>query len=94
MMLCYRTQQVDRWDQQEVSMMAWPTTTDPRTEFVTLRLTVSEAADLDLYADSRGLSRSAAVRDAVNRVIAADKRRARKQKRSGAPGPGKRDADE
>lgn len=60
--------------------MSWPTTNDPRTEFVTLRLTVSEMADLDLYASSRGLSRSGAVRDAVSRVIAAEKRREKKQK--------------
>jgi hypothetical protein len=72
----------------EVSTMAWPTTSDPRTEFVTLRLTVSEAADLDAYAATRGLSRSSAVRDAVNRVIAAEQRRARKQKKASAPGPG------
>lgn len=55
--------------------MAWPTTDDPRTEFVTLRLTVSEAAELDAYAASRHLSRSAAVRDATGRVIAAEKKR-------------------
>lgn len=61
--------------------MAWPTTTDPRTEFVTLRLTVSEAADLDLYADARGMSRSAAVRNAVSRVIAAEQKRAQRANR-------------
>lgn len=74
--------------------MAWPTTTNPRTEFVTLRLTVDEAADLDLYADSRGVSRSGAVRDAVSRVIAAEKRRASKTRRSGAPGPAMRGEDD
>lgn len=58
--------------------MSWPTTNDPRTEFVTLRLTVSEAAELDSYAQKRGLSRSAAVREAVGRVIAAERRRAAK----------------
>lgn len=42
--------------------MAWPTTSNPRTEFVTLRLTADEAASLDAYAASRGLSRSAALR--------------------------------
>lgn len=66
--------------------MAWPTTTDPRTEFVTLRLTVSEAADLDLYAGTRGMNRSKAVRDAVNRVIAAEKKRAKRAKRVTVPG--------
>lgn len=77
-MLCYRTQHQSQIDQYEkgVPAMAWPTTSDPRTEFVTLRLTVNEAADLDAYAAARGLSRSAAVRDAVGRVIAADKKRA------------------
>lgn len=74
--------------------MAWPTTTDPRTEFVTLRLTVSEMGDLDVYAAARGLNRSAAVRDAVNRVIAAEKRRTSKQKRSGRPGGKMRDEDD
>lgn len=69
--------------------MSWPTTSDPRTEFVTLRLTVAEAADLDAYAAARGLNRSAAVRDAVNRVIAAENKRARRTRKGGAtPGPG------
>jgi hypothetical protein len=60
--------------------MSWPTTNDPRTEFVTLRLTAGEAADLDNYASQRGLSRSAAVRESVGRVIAAEKRRAKRAK--------------
>lgn len=59
--------------------MAWPTTSNPRTEFVTLRLTQDEAADLDQYAQGHGLNRSAAVREAVNRVIAAEKRRKRRR---------------
>lgn len=68
--------------------MSWPTTNDPRTEFVTLRLTVSEAADLDNYAATRGLSRSAAVRESVGRVIAAEKRRmARTRVRRGTHKP-------
>lgn len=53
----------------------WPTTNDPRTVFVTVRLTASEAADLDAHAASLGLTRSAAVRDATDRVIAAKKRK-------------------
>lgn len=65
--------------------MSWPTTNNPRTEFVTLRLTVDEMADLDLYAGARGLSRSGAVRDAVSRVIAAEKRRDAKQKNRKRP---------
>ena len=59
--------------------MAWPTSSNPRTEFVTLRLTADEAADLDGYAGARGLSRSAAVRQALARVLAAD---AKKNKKS------------
>lgn len=55
--------------------MAWPTTSNPRTEFVTLRLTAAEAADLDALAASQGASRSEAVRSAVTRVIAAEKRK-------------------
>lgn len=74
--------------------MAWPTTKDPRTEFVTLRLTVSEAAELDLYADSRGLSRSAAVRDATARVIAAEQKRAKKvRSKAGTMSEGQHDDD-
>lgn len=60
--------------------MTWPTTDDPRTEFVTLRLTAGEAADLDNYAAVRGLTRSAAVRESVGRVIAAEKKRAARAK--------------
>lgn len=62
--------------------MAWPTTNNPRTEFVTLRLTADEAADLDVFANARGQSRSAAVRDAVARVIEAEQRRARRAARA------------
>ena len=68
--------------------MSWPTTTEPRTVFITLRLTEAEADDLDLYADSRGLNRSSAVRDAVSRVIAAEQRRSTRQKhRKGLDSP-------
>lgn len=75
--------------------MAWPTTSDPRTEFVTLRLTVSEAADLDWLQAQRGLSnRSETVRDAMGRVVAAERKRAARQKKSGAPGGKMRDEDE
>ena len=62
--------------------MAWPTTNDPRTEFVTLRLTVGESADLDAYAARKGMKRSEAVRNAVDRVIAAEKKRAQRQART------------
>ena len=59
--------------------MAWPTTNDPRTEFVTTRFTATEAADLDWLAGEVGAkSRSAALRQAVDRVVAAERRRAKK----------------
>jgi hypothetical protein len=60
--------------------MSWPTTDDPRTEFVTLRLTVAEANALDTYARSKMFTRSAAVRDSVIRVINAEHKRAAKDK--------------
>lgn len=49
--------------------MAWPTTDNPRTEFVTLRLTADEAAELDAYAARLQMTRSAAVREAVSQVV-------------------------
>lgn len=64
--------------------MAWPTTSDPKTEFVTLRLTVGEAAALDAAASLAGMKRSAYVRDCVRRVSAADQRRAQRLKDTGA----------
>lgn len=60
--------------------MAWPTTKDPRTEFVTLRLTVREMADLDALASTLGTSRSGAVRQSVERVIAAESKRKQRTK--------------
>jgi Arc/MetJ-type ribon-helix-helix transcriptional regulator len=75
--------------------MAWPTTDDPRTEFITLRLTMSEAADVDwLIAQTGSKNRSDAVRSAVGRVISAEKRKKAKQRRSGTPGPGMKGADD
>lgn len=57
--------------------MSWPTTNDPRTEFVTVRFTVAEAADIDwLRGITNAKSRSAAVRGAVDRVVAAERKRA------------------
>jgi len=59
--------------------MAWPTTTDPKTEFVTVRFTKSEAADIAwLIQHTNAKDRSAAVRQCVDRVIAAERRRAKK----------------
>lgn len=61
--------------------MAWPTTQDPRTEFVTVRFTAQEAQDIDwLIGKTNAKSRSAAVRDAVDRVIAVE--RAPRKKRA------------
>lgn len=69
--------------------MSWPTTDDPRTEFVTLRFTVGEAADLDWLKNQTGAkSRSEAVRNACDRVVAAEKKRAKRTKKAAAPGPG------
>lgn len=63
--------------------MAWPTTDDPRTEFVTVRFTRAEADDIDwLTGHVNAKNRSAAVRGAVDRVITAERRRAAKQKKS------------
>lgn len=56
--------------------MAWPTTNDPRTEFVTVRFTVAEEADIRwLMAVVNAKDRSAAVRQCVDRVVAAERRR-------------------
>lgn len=56
--------------------MAWPTTDDPRTEFVTVRFTAAEAADI-LWLQGRvnAKNRSAAVRDCVDRVVHAERKR-------------------
>jgi hypothetical protein len=62
--------------------MSWPTTDNPRTEFVTVRFTADEAADIDWLVGRVGAkSRSAAVRGAVDRVVAAEKRAERKERR-------------
>jgi Arc/MetJ-type ribon-helix-helix transcriptional regulator len=70
--------------------MAWPTTSDPRTEFITLRLTVSEADDVDwLQGQTNAKNRSDTVRKALDRVIASERRRAAKARKGGTtPGPG------
>lgn len=61
--------------------MAWPTTNDPRTEFVTVRFTADEAADLAwLTGRVNAKNRSAAVRQCVDRVVAAEKKRDKKSK--------------
>lgn len=59
--------------------MAWPKTKNPRTEFVTLRLTKEEAADIDwLKGQTNAKDRSSTIRDCVDRVVAAEKKRAAK----------------
>lgn len=67
--------------------MAWPTTNDPRTNFVTVRFTDDEIADvLWLQGVVNAKDRSAAVRQCVDRVVAAERRRAKKQKNTDAAG--------
>lgn len=74
--------------------MSWPTTSNPRTEFVTLRLTVDEAADLDwLGGVTNGRNRSDTMRKALDRVISAEKRRAKKTRKAGKPTTGVMDDD-
>lgn len=68
--------------------MAWPTTNDPRTVFVTSRLTEAEAADLDWLVAERGTSRSDVLRSAVDSEVARAKkaaaRTARRANKGGA----------
>lgn len=59
--------------------MAWPTTDEPRTNFVTIRLTDAEHADLLwLQGVMNVKDRSAAVRNSLDRVVAAERRREKK----------------
>jgi hypothetical protein len=59
--------------------MSWPTTNDPRTEFVTVRFTKAEHADLLwLQGVLNTKDRSATLRNCADRVVAAERRRARK----------------
>lgn len=65
--------------------MAWPTTDDPRTVFVTVRFTEDEAADIDWLKGVTGADhRSAVIRSAVDRVVAVEQRRAKKQRKASA----------
>lgn len=67
--------------------MAWPTTDDPRTKFVTVRFTEAEAADIDwLQGVVNAKDRSAAVRNAVDRVVAAERRREKRASHRGGAG--------
>lgn len=52
--------------------MAWPTTKDPKTQFATLRFTVSEMSDVDREAKRKRMTRSAYLRDCVHRCITED----------------------
>lgn len=66
--------------------MGWPTTDDPRTAFVTVRFTEGENDDINLRAKANGQTRSAYVRECVDRCVAADKRKAaRQENRQGSP---------
>ena len=63
--------------------MSWPTTSAPRTEFVTVRFSVEEADEIDWLRSQTGAkNRSEAVRSAVERVVAAERRNARKTGKS------------
>lgn len=74
--------------------MSWPTTNDPRTEFVTVRFTASEAADIAwLQGTVNAKDRSAAVRQCVDRVIAVERKRAKKARKSAEAGAGVADDD-
>lgn len=61
--------------------MAWPTTDEPRTNFVTVRLTDAEHDDL-LWLQGRMnvRDRSAAVRNCIDRVVAAERRAEKRAK--------------
>lgn len=74
--------------------MAWPTTDEPRTEFATVRFTKPEADDIDWLIGVLGVkNRSAAIRQSVDRVIAAERKRAKKQKKSAGEHVGGTDED-
>lgn len=63
--------------------MAWPTTKNPRKNFVTVRLTDAEAADLDwLIGATNAKDRSAALRTSFERVVKVERARAAKKARS------------
>jgi hypothetical protein len=75
--------------------MAWPTTNDPRTEFMTNRFTVGEMAEIDAAVAASGLKKSEYVRAALHRVILADRRRqAAKAATEGEPVLSDADADD
>lgn len=64
--------------------MSWPTSSNPKVEFVTCRFPPDEAAELVAAASTAGMSKSAFLRDAVRRVIAADKKKAARLRAGGS----------
>lgn len=64
--------------------MSWPTTNEPRTNFVTVRFTDAEAADIAwLMGRVNAKDRSSAVRQCVDRVVAAERKREKKTRHRG-----------
>lgn len=52
--------------------MGWPTTSEPRDNFVTVRLTDAEKAEVDAYVQHTGMNQSTAARDAMFTTIRAE----------------------
>lgn len=60
--------------------MSWPTTSNPKQVFVTVRFPADEAAELDAAFTAANMTKSAFIRQSVRRVIAADKKQAARLK--------------
>lgn len=58
--------------------MAWPTTAEPRDNFLTLRLTDAEQAEVDAYVKRRGERRSTSAREALLTYIREDNQKTKK----------------
>ena len=58
--------------------MAWPTTAEPRDNFLTLRLTDAEQAEVDAYVKRRGERRSTSARGALLTYIREDNEKTKK----------------
>lgn len=52
--------------------MGWPTTSEPRDNFVTVRLTDAEKAEVDAYVQHIGENQSTAARGAMFKTIRAE----------------------
>ena len=63
--------------------MAWPTTAEPRDNFLTLRLTDAEQAEVDAYVKRRGERRSTSAREALLTYIREDNKKTKKGRRTG-----------